>query len=92
MRPMRQMLIAIGIVLFIAYLTKNVREGFANVDDSLLHKNTITNGLPVGALCINDSQCLSKRCKSSLTGLRLTGQSTKLEDVPLAKYGNCVTE
>ena len=90
MRPIRQMLIAIGIVFVIAYLTKSVREGFATIDDSLLHKNIQTTGLPIGALCINDSQCLSKRCQSSLTGLRLTGQSTKLEDVPLAKYGNCV--
>lgn len=87
-----QFLALLGVILLLVLLAqRQVKEGFATVDDSLLHLSIQTNDLPMGALCINGSQCMSKVCKSSLTGLKLMGQSTKKEDIPLAKFGNCAT-
>lgn len=90
MRTAVKVILALVIFIF-GYYAFHAKEGFADIDDSLLHiNNQVTSGLPKGSLCINGSQCLSKTCKSSLTGLVLTGQDTDMKNVPLAKYGNCL--
>ena len=88
-RVLVALLLAFAVLLVAFWRVKEI-EGFKDIDAALLYKNNQTNNLPLNALCINSNQCANgKKCKSSITNLTLTGQSTSLANVSLAKYGNC---